>query len=197
MGFTHAVRFPVAILTAIALMGIVFAFLASVIGKHPVVKPIDPTKINFTRLHYDRPVFDDPRPPVRTPPPTMPDLSFAPPRLGLGDPAPRPRSEPGPDDFRIRSSGVDHDPLPTYRVNPTYPPVQQSRGVEGWVQLQFDITASGAVTNVVVIDAQPKGAFDAAATSAVARWKYEPMVRDGRAVERRGLRVVMRFDLAD
>ena len=63
------------------------------------------------------------------------------------------------------------------------------------IQLQFTILGSGAVTDVVVVDAEPKGVFDDAAAKAVRQWKYSPRIDDGRAVERRGVSVVVKFNL--
>ncbi|MEM1110841.1 MAG: TonB family protein [Pseudomonadota bacterium] len=62
---------------------------------------------------------------------------------------------------------------------PMYPPRLQSRGVEGFVDLAFDITAAGATANIRVIDSQPEGAFDRAAISALSKWKYRVPVMDG------------------
>ena len=38
-----------------------------------------------------------------------------------------------------------------------------------------------------VVDADPKGLFESAALEAIGRWKYNPKVVDGRAMERRGV----------
>jgi protein TonB len=83
------------------------------------------------------------------------------------------------------------------RINPDYPRRAQERGIEGWVQFEFTITTSGTVKDVKVIDSEPKGLFEDAATKAILRWKYNPKVEEGRAVERRGVRVILRFDLED
>ena len=70
------------------------------------------------------------------------------------------------------------------RINPDYPPRALSRGLEGWVQVQFTITATGTVANAVVVNAEPKNIFDDAALKAIARWRYNPKVDGGVAVER-------------
>jgi len=95
------------------------------------------------------------------------------------------------------SGGSDRDIMPLVRINPDYPRRAQTRGVEGWVQFEFTITPSGTVADVKVIDSEPKGIFEDAATKAILRWKYNPKVEEGRAVERRGVRVVLRFDLEE
>src|SRR5690606_36795770 len=67
-------------------------------------------------------------------------------------------------------------PMPLVRVPPEYPPRALSRGLEGWVQLQFTITTIGTVKDAIVVDASPKGVFDDAALKAIARWRYNPRV---------------------
>jgi periplasmic protein TonB len=95
------------------------------------------------------------------------------------------------------SAGSDRDVIPLVRINPDYPSRALSRGIEGWVKVQFTITPSGTVADAKVLDADPKGMFDDAALKAIARWKYNPKVENGVAVERRGIQVVLRFDLED
>jgi protein TonB len=68
--------------------------------------------------------------------------------------------------------------------------------VEGWVVVQFDITAAGTVKNAKVIDSDPKGYFEKAAVKAVLRWRYNPKVEEGVAVERRGVQTLIKFQLS-
>jgi protein TonB len=90
---------------------------------------------------------------------------------------------------------MDQDVMPLVRINPDYPPSAQSRGVQGWVLVQFTITPAGTVKDARVVDADPKSTFDEAAVSAVSRWKYNPKVESGVAVERRGIQVKLTFKL--
>lgn len=96
-----------------------------------------------------------------------------------------------------RTMGSDSEPVPMFRVQPIYPPGAAARGMEGWVLVQFDIAASGAVTNVAAVDSEPEMTFDKAATDAVARWRYNPAVVKGQAVERVGVQTLLRFTLKD
>jgi protein TonB len=95
------------------------------------------------------------------------------------------------------SGGSDRDIMPLVRIPPEYPRRAMSRGIEGWVQFEFTITPAGTVADVKVVDADPKGMFEDAATKAILRWKYNPKVEEGRAVERRGVRTILRFELED
>jgi protein TonB len=93
------------------------------------------------------------------------------------------------------SAGSDRDVIPLVRINPDYPPRALSRGLEGWVQVQFTITATGTVKDPIVVNAEPKNIFDDAALKAIARWRYNPKVEAGVAVERIGVQTIIRFQL--
>jgi protein TonB len=95
------------------------------------------------------------------------------------------------------SVGNDRDVIPLVRINPEYPPRAQSRGIEGWVQVQFTISETGSVIDAVVVDASPKGVFDDAAIKAISRWRYNPKVEGAVAVQRKGLQTILRFELED
>ena len=53
----------------------------------------------------------------------------------------------------------------------------------------------GTVKDPVVVDAMPKNIFDDAALKAIARWRYNPKVENGVAVERVGVQTIIRFQL--
>ena len=93
--------------------------------------------------------------------------------------------------------GTDRDVLPLVRVNPDYPAGAVIRGTEGWVQVQFSVTATGSVRDPVVVASEPGTTFDDAALKAIARWRYNPRVVNGEAVERVGLQTIIRFELQD
>jgi protein TonB len=56
----------------------------------------------------------------------------------------------------------------------------KSRGTEGEVTVQYDVTAQGEVINVRVIASDPPGLFDDAALVAVRTWVFRPQIRAGR-----------------
>ncbi len=80
-------------------------------------------------------------------------------------------------------------------VSPTYPQDALSKGVEGWVDISFGVTASGQVVDVRVDDAKPRNQFDRAALVAVRQWKYEPTA-DGSDLAQR-LKTRVQFQLQD
>ena len=93
------------------------------------------------------------------------------------------------------SAGSDRDVVPLVRIAPEYPQRALTRGLEGWVKVQFTITTTGTVKDPIVVDADPKNIFDDAALKSIARWKYNPKVEDGAAVERVGVQTIIRFQL--
>jgi len=93
------------------------------------------------------------------------------------------------------SAGSDRDVVPLIRIVPDYPPRAQARGLEGWVQVQFTITATGMVRDPVVVNAEPRNIFDDAALKAIARWRYNPKVENGAPIERVGVQTRLVFQL--
>jgi periplasmic protein TonB len=76
--------------------------------------------------------------------------------------------------------------------SPTYPQRALDELVSGWVEMEFTVARDGTVQNVVVINAEPKRTFDAAAVAAMRRYRYAPVVRNGEAIPQRA-RLRMRF----
>lgn len=70
----------------------------------------------------------------------------------------------------------------TRKVEATYPQRALRQRLEGWVELSFDITTSGDVTNVKVVNSLPKREFDREAIRALSQWKFRPRIEDGKAV---------------
>ena len=89
----------------------------------------------------------------------------------------------------------DGDYLPIVKVAAIYPRRAQSRGIEGFVIVEFIVTKTGAVTNAVVVKAEPEGVFDRAALDAVAKFKYKPRVVDGVAMEVAGVQNKISFEI--
>ena len=65
------------------------------------------------------------------------------------------------------------------RLPPQYPPSAMMREQEGYVEVLFDVELDGSVSNASVIESQPPRIFDRAATAAVSRWRFQPVVREG------------------
>lgn len=93
-----------------------------------------------------------------------------------------PAAEPAPSNEPVSVGQV----APTNRVNPSYPPRAQRRGLEGFVEVEFVIQRNGRVDggSIRVINAQPRRVFEDAAREAIARWQFEPSQQLRRATQR-------------
>jgi len=89
----------------------------------------------------------------------------------------------------------DGDATPIVRIEPKYPPQAARDGKEGWVQLRFTIDEVGGVTDIEVINAEPKRIFDREAKRALRKWKYKPKIVDGKPQRQAGIEVQLDFKL--
>lgn len=92
-------------------------------------------------------------------------------------------------------SASDGEYLPIVKVAPLYPSSALSRGIEGYVLLEFTVTETGATADPVVIESKPEGVFDQAASKAVLKFKYKPRVENGLPIRVPGVRHVITFKL--
>jgi protein TonB len=76
-------------------------------------------------------------------------------------------------------------PAPASIVQPEYPRDALRRGLEGYVELEFTVTANGEVTNVAITDSEPAGVFEQPVREAIRRWRFEPATAGGEPVEQR------------
>ena len=80
----------------------------------------------------------------------------------------------------------------TSYVAPQFPTDARTRGIVGWVDLQFMVDTDGSVGELTIVGAQPVGIFEQAALEAVRRWHYAPVLRAGQPVSQR-TRLRVRF----
>jgi len=131
------------------------------------------------------------------PPPDMPEPEFDQPDVNpdaLNMSAPR--INPNLSIKGVGGFGSDGEYLPIVKVQPQYPRRALSRGIEGYVIVEFTVTANGSVRDPVVIEAVPQNVFNRAATKAALKFKYKPRVIDGEAVEVPGVRNKITFAIA-
>lgn len=96
---------------------------------------------------------------------------------------------------RQQSSVIGASSLKRTRyVEPVYPRGARDAGTSGWVDLEFIVRTDGSTSNARVINSAPAEVFDRAALDAIGKWRFEPVLRDGRPVEQRA-RLRMRFAL--
>lgn len=82
------------------------------------------------------------------------------------------------------------DIIPIVVIRPMYPRDAAMKGLEGWVKVEFTITATGTVKNPRVIDSRPPRVFNREAVRAILKWKFKPRVVDGVAVDRLATQVI-------
>ena len=91
---------------------------------------------------------------------------------------------------------VDGPLVALVRVEAAYPPPASTRGLEGYVVVQFDVLADGHVANVSVIESSHR-VFERAAVAAAQRFIYKPRVANGEPQVTTGIRNLFRFRLDD
>jgi len=94
-------------------------------------------------------------------------------------PAEKPQAKPKP----IAKTTRDPSPLAGNQA-PKYPPQALRSGVEGSVSVRVEVDASGIPTDVKVVERSGERSrdLDRAVTDAVRRWRFEPAMKDGKAV---------------
>jgi protein TonB len=94
-------------------------------------------------------------------------------------PAAKPQAKPKP------VAKITRDPSPLAgNQAPKYPPQALRSGVEGSVSVRVEVDASGVPTDVKVVERSGERSrdLDRAVTDAVRRWRFEPAMKDGKAV---------------
>ena len=82
------------------------------------------------------------------------------------------------------------------KMVPEYPERALQQLVSGWVDLEFTVNTDGSVKDVIVVKSEPGRTFDSAATKALLRYRYAPVLRNGEAVQQRA-QMRMRFTAQD
>jgi periplasmic protein TonB len=194
-------RIPIAVILGAILTTSVFWLLWHLVGRQVDVTQFkEAQRIDFSRLRKDTEVQTkrDQKVERERPPPTpeMPKMAFSASGIENNVATLTPVVDARGAMTRMSmSAGSDRDVIPLVRIAPDYPPRALSRGLEGWVKVQFTITPTGTVKDPIVVDAEPKQMFDEAALKAIARWRYNPRVEGGVAVERVGVQTIIRFQL--
>ena len=132
-------------------------------------------------------------PPPELPPPSMEKIT--PGTTVLEVPAP-PIEPTGPTDPVPFGHG-EGEYLPIVKVQPNYPRRAITRGIEGYVIVEFTVTKSGTTRDIRVVEAVPPGIFDKASIRAASRFKYKPRVIKGQAIEVEGVQNKITFELDD
>ena len=168
--------------------------------------PFDDAKtgkiVDFVRLQDDEEIQikdrkPKPPPPPDEPPPDMPKPDFDSSDVSQGVDIGAVNVNVDLNVGGIGGFSSDGEYLPIVKVNPVYPRRAQTRGIEGYVLLEFIVTKLGTVQNPVVIEAKPPGIFDRAAMNAALKFKYKPKVVNGEPIDVAGVLHRITFELED
>jgi protein TonB len=201
-----SLRLPVAALLACFVTFGLFWAMQALIGVSGELKEgRSAPKIEFVRLRRDTaPETKKREPPKREKPdqpPPPPDISMSKANLdpGAGVDAFVPTVDPTDalSGGIMGSGGADRDIVPLVRIDPDYPMRARQRRIEGWVVVEFTISSSGTVKDPVVIASHPGKIFDRSALQAIRKWKYNPKIEGGAAVERSGVKVRLDYVMED
>lgn len=199
-------RFPVAAGLGILVSFALFWVMQALVGVSGELKEGRPSlRLEFVRLKRDRaPEVKKREPPKREKPehpPPPPDISLS--KASLEPEAGIVAIVPNLDPTNVLLGGIiggggaDRDVVPLVRIDPDYPMRARQRHIEGWVVIGFAITKAGTVKDPVVLASHPGTIFNRSALQAVRKWKYNPKIEGGAAVERAGMKVRLDFVMED
>jgi len=175
--------------------------LLIVTGKQALTEPRERYQLEFVRVRRNENVNTEDYQPEKPPPPPEVPPEVPPQEMDNVDPNAPSISVAAPDVGDVSDIGgpggmniAEGDYLPIVRVAPVYPARALSRGLEGYVDLEFVVTAAGTVRDPVVIFST-SSLFERAATRAVLKFKYKPRVVDGVPVEVPGVKTRISFQI--
>jgi bla regulator protein blaR1 len=90
----------------------------------------------------------------------------------------------------------DREFLPIVRVAPRYPVQAAEQRLEGWVIVEFTVTETGQVDDVVIVESTDP-VFHQSAIDAASRFRYQPRMIDGEPVRVPGVRNMFTYALEE
>jgi protein TonB len=171
-----------------------------VTGKDVLTDSGDFRLADFIRVRQEETVEQKDRKPPKPPPVEEKPPEMPPPELDSLDP-----NAPQVNLGRVRmnmdigiggsSFHVDGEYLPIVRVEPLYPRRAQSRGLEGFCDVEFTVTKTGEVVDAIAIECS-SSVFRSTSEKAVLKWKYKARVVNGVPIDSPGVvtRLTYRFE---
>ena len=172
-------------------------------GQAAITEALDARFVDFVRVKREETVERKEEKPERPPepdeaPPDIPqqDMDNSDFDSAVAVSAPNPNMDVGLDSELGDFSLAEGDYLPIVKVAPMYPRRAQSRGLEGYCDLQFTVTPLGTTADVSVIECT-SSLFERASVQALLKFKYKPRVVNGTAIAVPGLRHRITFQIED
>lgn len=173
--------------------------------------------VDFVRVKQDQEVQTKQRKPKKPPPPDEPPPETPPQDFNVNvDKTGYSMNNMNTNiDINVGGGGFgisDGEYLPIVKVQPQYPRRALSRGMTGWVIVEFTVNEQGAVVDPVVVENcgwiknarnegecfdSPNSVFDSAARKAAVKFKYKPKVIDGNPVSTAGVQNKITFELIE
>ena len=184
MARPNPAKLPVVILLALVINILMFTAIEYMVGKNQIrltdVAEFDIS--NFIRVAEETRAVSsrrDPQAPQKPAQEMQQDLSrLSASTAGVGDVS---FSVDMPE-IEIDMGGSIHiarELTPLVRIPADYPISALAKGIEGFVEMRFTVTETGAVADPEVLRSNPPGVFDRAARRAVLKWKYQPQMVEG------------------
>jgi protein TonB len=134
-------------------------------------------------------------------PPVRPVEQQLPPPVNHKEPPEGVTDEPG---LNFNDPVIGHPPItgvfglggqmvPFIKIAPQYPASAAAKGIEGYVDVIFDVTEIGSTDNIRIIGYVPSAVFNKSVIKAVKGWKYKPKEIDGVTVRTPDVRDRIRF----
>ena len=173
------------------------------------------TLVDFVRVKQNQQLETKDRKPKKPPPPDEPPPDVPPQNFNVAV-----------DKASVSMAGLDArlvidvggagfgigegDDMAIVKVQPQYPRRALSRGMSGWVIVEFTVSEKGTVIDVIVLENcgwvqnarkegecvdNPNSVFDSAAVKAASKFKYKPKVIDGDPVATAGVLNKITFEL--
>ena len=91
--------------------------------------------------------------------------------------------------------GVGGQMVPFIKIAPQYPQNAAAKGIEGYVDVMFDVTALGTTENIRILAYVPSSIFNKSVVKAIKGWKYKPNIVDGVPVKTFDVKDRVRFTM--
>lgn len=198
-------RYFIALIVAAVVTFMLFLGMQALIsgGEGAMTEAAKGNVLDFVRLKQEETVEKKERKPQKPPKPKEPPPPMDSPQTQSSDP----NASSGNFDFAADVSAdvdigkglalesSDGEYLPIVKVSPVYPRRALSRGIEGYVIVEFTVTKQGTVRDPKVLKAEPESIFDRAAMDAAKKFKYKPRIVNGEAVEVAGVQNRITFQI--
>jgi len=161
----------------------------------PVAIPVEKPKPKPIKKVVHKPVHHEKPKPVVHKPVEKPVEQKAPPvednPFNQQNTQPQSRAQTAPQKSNDQQKSISEGkPQRIATVNPAYPARALALHVEGRVRVKFDVDSSGAVDNIEIVSADPRGMFEREVRQAIKRWRYAP----GHPAQGQAFNIIFRID---